>query len=147
MAEARQRFTAARVAVLATVDRGGRPHLVPVTFAVSGDLVVTAVDRKPKRTPHMKRLTNIAANPSVCLLVEHWDEDWQLLWWVRADGEARLLPDPAAAGHCAAAGLLTAKYAQYADLPPDGTVIQVAVRRWLGWSARPGPGGRPQRFR
>ncbi|MGK4579024.1 TIGR03668 family PPOX class F420-dependent oxidoreductase [Kitasatospora sp. HPMI-4] len=136
-AEARRRFTAARFAVLATVDQGGRPHLVPVTFAAAGDLVVTAVDRKPKRTLRLKRLANIAANPEVCLLVEHWDEDWQLLWWARADGEARLLPDPAAAEHAAAVGWLTAKYPQYADLPPEGTVIQVTVRRWLGWCARP----------
>ncbi|GAA2250940.1 MULTISPECIES: TIGR03668 family PPOX class F420-dependent oxidoreductase [Kitasatospora] len=135
--EARRRFAAARVAVLATVDRDGRPHLVPVTFAVADDRVVTAVDRKPKRTPRLKRLANIAANPAVCLLVEHWDEDWRLLWWARADGEARLLPDPEAVEHAAAVGLLTARYPQYADLPPDGTVIEVAVRRWLGWCAGP----------
>ncbi|WP_328624816.1 TIGR03668 family PPOX class F420-dependent oxidoreductase [Streptomyces sp. NBC_00353] len=135
-AEARERFAAARIAHLATTDAASRPHLVPVVFALDGDTVMLAVDHKPKRTVRLKRLANIAANPSVCLLTDHYEEDWDRLWWVRADGEARVLPSPdrfPEAARCV--GLLTAKYQQYADRPPDGPVVEVSVLRWSGWRA------------
>lgn len=143
--EARRRFTAARVARLATVDAAGRPHLVPVVFAGQGaDGLVTAVDRKPKTTTRLKRLRNIAAHPSVCLLTDAYDEDWDQLWWVRADGDARVLAadasgvvDPAVSEeHAAALALLRAKYPQYHDRPPTGPVIAVTVLAWTGWTAR-----------
>ncbi|MCZ0986146.1 TIGR03668 family PPOX class F420-dependent oxidoreductase [Streptomyces diastatochromogenes] len=144
-AEARRRFGAARVARLATVDAAGRPHLVPVVFAghaVDGtDRLVTAVDHKPKTTARLKRLGNIAAHPSVCLLADAYDENWDQLWWVRADGEAHVLPPDAAEpavrhAHETAVRLLCAKYPQYRDHPPGGPVIAVTVRRWTGWEAR-----------
>ncbi|MFF3462453.1 TIGR03668 family PPOX class F420-dependent oxidoreductase [Streptomyces sp. NPDC001984] len=143
--EARRRFTAARVARLATVDTTGRPHLVPVVFARQGaDGLVTAVDRKPKTTTRLKRLRNIAAHPSVCLLVDAYDEDWNQLWWVRADGDARVVAadrpsaaDPTASEEQSAAlALLRAKYPQYRDHPPTGPVVAVTVLRWTGWAAR-----------
>ncbi|WP_431950217.1 TIGR03668 family PPOX class F420-dependent oxidoreductase [Actinacidiphila sp. bgisy167] len=134
--QARERFAAARVARLATADATGTPHLVPVAFAVDGDTVALAVDHKPKRTAHLKRLANIEANPAVCLLADHYDEDWDLLWWARADGTARVLP-PAGASPAAArcVALLTAKYGQYTGRPPAGPVIEISVRRWSGWRA------------
>ena len=135
-AEARERFAAARIAHLATIDAASRPHLVPVVFALDGDTVMLAVDHKPKRTTRLKRLANIAANPSVCLLADRYEEDWDRLWWVRADGEARVLPSPdrfPEAARCV--GLLMAKYQQYADRPPDGPVVEVSVLRWSGWRA------------
>src|SRR5690242_12438701 len=89
--EARERFAAARVARLATADAGGRPHLVPIVFAVAGDEVFSAVDAKPKRTANLKRLANVRANPHVALLADHYDDDWSELWWARADGRARVL--------------------------------------------------------
>ncbi|MCX5339999.1 TIGR03668 family PPOX class F420-dependent oxidoreductase [Streptomyces atratus] len=135
-AEARERFAAARVAHLATADTEGRPHLVPVVFAVDGDTVMLVVDHKPKRTTRLKRLANIAANPSVCLLTDHYEEDWDCLWWARADGTARVLPPPDRFSEAARGiGLLTAKYRQYADRPPDGPVVEVSVLRWSGWRA------------
>jgi PPOX class probable F420-dependent enzyme len=141
--EARGRFAAARVARLATADAGGRPHLVPVTFAVGGDLVVTAVDHKPKRTTRLRRLANIVANSSVSLLADHYDEDWQQLWWVRADGDARITGPGApreapgdAELHDRAVTLLTEKYPQYRERPPDGPVIAVRVTTWTAWRAQ-----------
>lgn len=135
-AEARERFAAARVARLATVDTAARPHLVPVVFAVDGDTVVLAVDHKPKRTTRLKRLANMAANPSVCLLADHYEEDWGRLWWVRVDGWARVLPSPDRSPQAVRRiGLLTAKYHQYADRPPGGPVVEVTAVRWSGWRA------------
>ena len=77
--QARRRFAEARVARLATVTPANDPHLVPICFAVDavqGDTIYSAVDAKPKSTPDLKRLRNIAANPSVTLLVDHYDDDW-----------------------------------------------------------------------
>ena len=71
--DARARFAAAQVARLATVGADGSPHLVAICFAVEGDRIVTAIDHKPKRTTRLRRLANIAANPSVSLLVDHYD--------------------------------------------------------------------------
>ncbi|MEV6759321.1 TIGR03668 family PPOX class F420-dependent oxidoreductase [Streptomyces sp. NPDC051105] len=129
--EARRRFAGARVARLATVDESGRPHLVPVVFARHGaDGIVTAVDHKPKTTPRLKRVRNIAAQPSVSLLVDEYDENWDHLWWVRADGDARVIPADAAVIEP-----LCAKYPQYRERPPSGPVIFVTVSHWTGWQA------------
>ncbi|MET8411066.1 TIGR03668 family PPOX class F420-dependent oxidoreductase [Streptomyces sp. NPDC005195] len=135
--EARERFAASRVARLATADTEGRPHLVPVVFVVTGDTVAMAVDHKPKRSAHLKRLSNILANPAVSLLADHYQEDWDQLWWTRADGRARVLP-PAGRSADAAhyAELLTEKYPlQYTGRPPAGEVVEVLVTRWTGWRA------------
>ena len=134
-AEARRRFAGARVATLATVDSTGGPHLVPVTFAVEGDTVWSAVDGKPKRSAKLHRLANIRAEPRVSLLVQHWAEDWTALWWVRVDGTATLDDRPSTVRHVA--DLLRGKYTQYGDVAVGGPVIEVAVSTWRGWLARP----------
>jgi PPOX class probable F420-dependent enzyme len=134
-AAARERFAAARVARLATADTAARPHLVPVVFAVAGDTVYSAVDAKPKRTTRLRRLANARVNPRVALLADHYDDaDWTALWWVRADGAARVL-DPGDAEARRAVSLLAARYAQYRDAAPEGPVLAVDVDRWSGWRA------------
>lgn len=131
--EARRRFAAAPVARLATVGPAGQPHLVPVTFAVDGDHIYTAVDAKPKTTANLRRLRNIAADPRVALLADHYEADWAELWWARADGTASLLGGP---GDMAGPlRLLADRYPQYRASPPAGPVICVQVTRWTGWAA------------
>ena len=133
--EARRRFAAARVARLATADASGRPHLVPIVFAVAGDEVYSAVDAKPKRTTALRRLANVRANPRVALLADRYDDaDWDALWWVRADGAGRVL-EPEEPRARDAVALLVERYAQYRAAPPRGPVLAVAVERWSGWSA------------
>jgi PPOX class probable F420-dependent enzyme len=134
-AQARERFATMRVARLATVAADGRPHLVPIVFALDGDRVYHAVDHKPKRTTSLRRLRNIAANPRVALLADAYDDaDWDRLWWVRADGVARVL-DPGGEQARAAIASLAERYAQYRDVPPVGAVVAIDVERWTGWSA------------
>jgi PPOX class probable F420-dependent enzyme len=129
--EARELFPTARVARLATVGADARPHVVPIVFALDGDVVFSAVDAKPKRTTALKRLANIAANPHVALLADHYDDaDWDALWWVRADGVARVVDDAEARRGIA---LLEERYDQYRAAPPRGPVIAVTVVRWSGW--------------
>jgi PPOX class probable F420-dependent enzyme len=138
--ESRALFAAARVARLATADARGRPHLVPITFALIGtDTIVTAVDHKPKRTVALRRLANISANPAVAVLVDHYDDDWGELRWARADGCAHVLHATAdAAPHSLRATAIEAlvdRYSQYRDHPPVGAMIAVEVSRWSGWHA------------
>jgi PPOX class probable F420-dependent enzyme len=142
--QARRCFAQARVARLATVDADGRPHVVPMVFAVvSGadggqtrcaDTIYSAVDAKPKRSRALRRLANIAANPRVAVLVDHYDEDWHALWWVRAEGTARVLDADEPEGR-AALGRLVARYPQYQAQPPPGPVVAIDVTRWSSWSA------------
>lgn len=128
-AEARERFAAARVARLATITPAGTPHLVPITFALIDETVYSVVDAKPKRTTELQRLTNVQSNPRVALLVDHYEEDWQKLWWVRADGLARTLdPDEPEARRS-----LAALRERYPQQRPIGPVLAVDVNRWTGW--------------
>jgi PPOX class probable F420-dependent enzyme len=132
-AEARARFTAARVARLATADAAGRPHLVPIVFAVVDDQVYSAVDAKPKRTTALRRLANVRENPTVAMLVDHYDDaDWTALWWVRADGLGRVL-DPGEPEAQRAIARLAQRYPQQRV---SGAVLAVDVKHWSGWSAR-----------
>jgi PPOX class probable F420-dependent enzyme len=130
--EARARFAAARVARLATADAGGRPHVVPIAFALDGDRLYSAVDSKPKRTTELRRLANVRENPRVAVLVDHYDDDdWSALWWARADGGGRVLePDDPEARR--AAELLRDRYPR---IEPIGAVLTVDVDRWSGWQA------------
>ncbi len=121
------------MARLATVGADGAPHLVPITFAVHGDTILTAVDGKPKSTMRLRRLANIATNPNVSVLVDHYDDDWQTLWWARADGVARLVDT--ASERREAVRLLTGRYEQYVATPPPGPVVAIDVGRWSGWTA------------
>lgn len=130
----RERLATARVARLATVDRSGAPHIVPITFACDGDRIVTAVDHKPKRSTRLKRLDNIAAEPRVAVLADQYDEDWSRLWWVRADGTADLV-EPHDPRHGEATALLAAKYQAYRDHPIKGVVIDIRVTGWSDWSS------------
>jgi PPOX class probable F420-dependent enzyme len=121
----------ARVARLATVDAYGRPHVVPICFAIEGDTLYTAVDEKPKRSRRLKRLANIESNPHVDVLIDHYEEDWSRLWWVRLRGVARIVEDPRAVE------LLAVKYPQYREQPPTGPVIAVTVEERSEWTAWP----------
>lgn len=123
---------AARVAHLATVGAGGRPHVVPICFALDGDTLYTAVDEKPKSTRRLKRLANIAANPQVEIVVDEWDEDWSRLWWVRLSGRARVVEHDARA-----LALLQAKYRQYRERPPQGPFVVVEIDSRSEWRAEP----------
>ena len=124
------------MARLATIAGPGPPHIVPVTFALTGDRIYSVVDSKPKTTRDLQRLRNIRAHPHVAVLADHYEEDWSLLWWVRADGRASILTGP---GEMAGpVQLLTGRYPQYRESPPAGPVICVVVDHWAGWAAASG---------
>ena len=132
--DVRRRVTEARVARLATADGSGEPHLVPIVFALDGGAIHTCVDDKPKTTRRLRRLADIAANPRVSVLVDHYSDDWSQLWWIRIDGIATVHAADTDAG---ATGLdaLVRKYPQYRSTRPPGPVITIARLRWRSWSA------------
>jgi len=139
--EARRRFASAIIGHLATADAAAHPHLVPFVFAVEAsgdpaapDRIYTAVDDKPKRTTNLRRLANIAENPAVAALVDHYEDDWDRLWWVRADGSGRLVEAASPEGG-RAIRLLQARYRPYEEHPPAGPVLAIEVARWSGWAA------------
>ncbi|KUI05507.1 F420-dependent protein [Mycolicibacterium acapulense] len=126
-------FAAAPVAALATVGPAGAPHLVPVVFAVHAGTAYTAVDAKRKSTRRLRRLSNIEGNPHVSMLVDHYDEDWAQLWWVRVDGRAEIhfSGEELATGYT----LLRNKYPQYERIALDGPVVSVTITKWASWQA------------
>ena len=133
--DAATRFATAPTAVLATLRPDGSPHLVPVVFAVhrsaEGYTIYSAVDAKPKSTHRLRRLANIEGDSRVSLLVDHYTDEWEHLWWVRADGLATVHHggDQMATGY----GLLRAKYPQYERIALNGPVVTVEVTRWSSW--------------
>jgi PPOX class probable F420-dependent enzyme len=134
-ADARARFAGCAVVRLATASADGRPHLVPCTFAVdAAGRVVIGIDNKPKSSANLRRLRNIAENPQVSLLADHYADDWAQLWWARADGTATV--EGSGKEHAAHWALLRSKYPQYTGQILDGPVIVVTVESWSGWAFR-----------
>jgi len=127
----RDRLAAARVGRLATVTAEGRPHVVPCCFALLGDTAYSAVDAKPKSTLALRRLDNLRAHPHASLLVDHYDEDWTALWWIRVDGDGRVVED--GAEHATALAALADKYDQYRRQRPPGAVVALDVTTWRSW--------------
>jgi PPOX class probable F420-dependent enzyme len=132
-----RRVLAAQIARLTTIDPDGCPHLVPIVFVIHGQTLYTAVDAKPKRSRRLRRIENARNRPDVAVLLDHYENDWSRLWWVRLDGHARVLD----AGEEAelALRLLIEKYEQYRREGPNLPVLAVDIRNWRGWEAAASP--------
>jgi PPOX class probable F420-dependent enzyme len=120
----------ARRATLGTLDSRGRPHLVPISFALRSGEIVSAIDHKPKTTSSLGRVANLKRDPNVTVLIDRYDEQWIRLGWVMVRGLARM----DAPG--SATGALAARYPQYRSFPPEGQVIAIApvAITWWTWS-------------
>ena len=132
-ADLRRLFASSPVAHLSTVRPDGGPHVVPIVFALVGDTVFSAVDAKPKRSRDLQRLANVRAEPRCALLVDHYEDDWRRLWWVRADGTGKVVEAPPAEHPGIQA--LVQRFPQYRDEPPSGPLLVVTVQRWSGWAS------------
>lgn len=126
-------LTRGRVATLGTIAPDGSPHLVPIVFAFDGRDLVTAVDSKPKTSPRLARLANIRREPRVSVLVHHYSENWQELWWVRADGTARI--EDSGPTYQRALDALRARYVQYRETRIEGPVIRISLEQARAWRA------------
>jgi PPOX class probable F420-dependent enzyme len=129
-------LSAAPVGRLATADARGAPHVIPVCYVFDGQFIYSVLDQKPKRAelPRLKRVRNIQANPQVALVVDHYEADWQRLWYVLLTGRAELLV--AGDERVEAIRLLRQKYPQYRDMPIDpNPVIKIAPDQVVSWGA------------
>ena len=145
LTESQARYlSGARVARLATADAAGRPHVIPVCFAVApaepggAAVIYSVLDRKPKTAPltRLRRVRNILANPQAALVVDHYDENWQSLRYILVSCRAQLLTG-AENEAAQAIALLRRKYPQYRAMDLDGNpVIKLIPRRYTAWSYR-----------
>jgi PPOX class probable F420-dependent enzyme len=122
-----------RVARLATADAAGRPHVVPICYALIRDEVYFTIDEKPKKKPTaLKRLANLRANPFAALVVDRYDEDWSRLGWVMVRGSARILES--GAEHDQAQAALRQRYPQLAAMRiEDLPVVAVRIEHASSW--------------
>jgi PPOX class probable F420-dependent enzyme len=142
---ARELLEQARVARLSYVDERDRPRVLPVTFAVEGGAVWSAIDEKPKRTRHPARLRHLSRRPEAALLVDVYDDDWSRLAWVQLMGTVEIVDASSARD---ALTVLAAKYTQYAERTPPGPLLRLGVERALQWraaDASPPSAGSPRR--
>ena len=126
-----------RVAHLATADRQGNPLVVPLCFTCRGEVIYSVVDEKPNRltAARLRRLCNIEENPQVAVLADHYEEDWRRLFYILAEGRARILRS--GKEHAAALRLLRSKYRQYRAMQlEDKPVIKISPRRVIHWKAQ-----------
>jgi PPOX class probable F420-dependent enzyme len=128
---ARQRVNEASVGRLGTITSSGQPHLVPCCFALREDTAYTAVDAKPKSTLTLRRIDNLVENPAACLLIDHYEDDWSTLWWVRLDAIARVVDSPVETEEAKRA--LVNKYPQYGRVAIPGPVIALEIHTWRAW--------------
>ena len=130
-----QFLQAMRVAHLATADAAGVPHVVPVCFVAERQAVYVTIDEKPKRVHGrgLKRLRNIAENPSVALVADRYDDgDWSRLGWVMVRGPADILDG--GDEHALAQDLLRARYSQLRAMTlHDRPVIAIRIERVTFW--------------
>ncbi len=140
------------VARLATTGPAG-PHIVPVVFARLANVLWSPIDGKPKRGGPLMRVTNVLQQPRAALLIDKWDSDWSLLWWLRIDAVASVatpitppitppITTPRAADRdadaAAAVAALEAKYPQYQHVPVLGepaTLLRLTIENTQSWCA------------
>jgi PPOX class probable F420-dependent enzyme len=119
-----------RVARLATIRPDGSPRVVPICFALDGEMLYSAVDEKPKRTRRLARIADIERDSRVEVFIDHYDDDWTQLWWVRLRGRASIVERDERALE-----LLCAKYPQYREQPPAGPFVVVEIDEQTEWTA------------
>ena len=132
----------ARTATLGTIAEDGRPRLVPICFVLDGEMLFTPIDEKPKEATDprsLARVRDIERRADVTVLIDRWDEDWRHLAWLRIDGRASLVEDPAERARAIAA--LRAKYPQYADHNLEARpLIRIVIERVRSWGDLSDPG-------
>jgi PPOX class probable F420-dependent enzyme len=125
---------------LASVGPQRQPHLVPVVFVALDGAIYSPIDGKPKRDGVLQRMRNVAADASVSLLLDQYDDDWDRLWWVRIDATAAVVTEPDGQTLQRIVAALRGKYPQYASVDVfkgAPTLLHLRPTRHAAWSARP----------
>jgi PPOX class probable F420-dependent enzyme len=133
---ANEMLRTARVARLGLLDEDDRPRVLPVTFALAGGALYSAIDQKPKRSgAEPARLRFLRRRPEVALTVDHYEDEWDALAWVQVLARVEIV---GAADDPAGMDALAAKYAQYRSQAPPGPLLRLAPERALCWRASEG---------
>ncbi len=127
---------AQRIARMATVDKSGRPLVLPICYAYDGKYLYTPIDKKPKRTSAMelKRIKNIVSNPNVSVVIDRYYEDWTRIAYIIIHGTAEVLDR--GREYRESLRILSERYRQYKrmKLPQLGLpVIKVSPNRFISW--------------
>jgi PPOX class probable F420-dependent enzyme len=136
---ARELIASERVARLAYADDEDRPRVLPVTFAVAGDAVWSAIDQKPKRSSEPARVRCLRRRPDAALLVDVYDDDWTRLAWVQLLGRVEVVAVDSSDEATEAMRALADKYAPYAEQRPQGPLLRLSVDRERHWRADESP--------
>jgi PPOX class probable F420-dependent enzyme len=132
---ARELLESSRVARLGLLDGDGQPRVLPITFALEGECVWSAIDKKPKRSSEPARVRFLREHPRAAISVDRYEDDWERLAWVQLQCDATILEAAAAPTALAA---LAAKYPQYQDDPPPGPLLRFEPRSATSWRAASG---------
>jgi PPOX class probable F420-dependent enzyme len=130
----------ARLGHLATSTRDGTPHNIPVCFWFDdAGHFYFVIDEKPKRLSGtgLKRMRNIAQNPRVALVIDHYEEDWSCLAYVLIQGEAQVVDDPTE--YILALRNLRDKYPQYRAMMLSverNPMVRIDTGRVHSWGQR-----------
>ena len=124
------------VARLATSTSTGEPYLIPVTFVLNANRILIVIDDKPKSGGPLRRVRNILENSSVAVLFDHYEDDWNQLWWLLIRGNAEILhyDDFSEEQQSNIPILFKKKYYQYKDLLfYERTFISISIKTVSSW--------------
>lgn len=126
----------ARVGRLATVSGAGKPHVIPICFALVKNRIYSPIDSKPKGVPPkgLRRIRNILENPSVCIVIDVWSEDWSFLGYLLMTGRAEVIESGEEYEESLAA--LEDKYTQYREMGLAALgmpVIKITLEKKRAW--------------
>lgn len=115
-------------------DDEGAPRVLPVTFALVGGGLWSAVDHKPKRRPgaELARVRHLRRRPAAALCVDRYEDDWSRLAWVQVLGRVEVV-EGEPPGDVRSA--LEEKYAPYRERAPRGPFLHLRVDRTICWRA------------
>jgi PPOX class probable F420-dependent enzyme len=122
---------------LGQIDLLGHAQALPLVFARAGGALWSPIDGKPKKKAELDRLIWIAEHPDVCVLIDHYGDDWSSLWWLKlfCRGVVHRTNHP---DWELATQALAVKYTQYAETPMffgDPTMIRFEIDSWKSWAA------------
>jgi PPOX class probable F420-dependent enzyme len=105
------------------------PHVVPVVFARLDDQIFCPIDGKPKSKGVLRRTQNLRVNPRAALVLDHYSEDWEELWWLRLDCHASIENMSAEVARS-----LRQKYKGYEEYDVGSSLIKLSCNSWNFWS-------------
>lgn len=127
-----------RIARMATVDKSGKPLVLPICYAYDGANLYTPIDKKPKSVSpaKLKRIRNIRGNPNVSVVVDVYHEDWNRIGFIIIHGTAEVIDS--GKEYRESLRILSEKYIQYKEMNLSELslpVIKIIPSRIISWGS------------